>query len=70
MTQRMRNSVVKVPFQVALNQLDTAEKVFHWADIECWKLGGCQLVQHGNVIPLHAAVRGVRDWFKCAEEHQ
>jgi hypothetical protein len=61
---------MKVPFDVALHQQDTAENVLHRADIECWKLGGSPLVQHGNAIPLHAAVRGERDWFKCAKEHQ
>ena len=70
MTQRMRNSVVKVPFEVARHQRDTAENVFHRAGIECWKLGGSLLVQHWNAIPLHAAVRVERDWFKCAEEHK
>ncbi len=69
-TQKMRNSVVKVSFQIARHQRDTAKNVFHWADIECWKLGGRPLVQHGNAIPLHAAVRGERYWFICAEEHQ
>ncbi len=43
---------------------------FPLADIECWKLGGSQLVQHGNTIPLNAAVWDETDWFKCAEEHQ
>ncbi len=57
MTQRMRSSVVKVPFEVAQQQWDTAKNVFHRADLECWKLGGSPLVQHGNVIPLHEAVR-------------
>ena len=71
MMQRMRNSVVKVTFEVALHQRDTDENVFHRAYIECssWKLGGSPLVQHWNAILLHAAVRGERDWFKCAEEH-
>ncbi len=55
------NSVVKFPFEVAWHQLDTAENVFHRAGIECWKVGGSPLVQHGNAIPLHEAVRGERE---------
>ncbi len=46
---------MKVPFQVAWYQWDTAENVFHLADIEYWKLGGSPRVQHGNAIQLHAA---------------
>jgi hypothetical protein len=37
--------VVTVPFDVALHQQDTAKNAFHWADKECWKLGGSLLVQ-------------------------
>ena len=68
--QGVRNCVVFVPAEEALNQQDPAKNVFYGADIKCWKLGGSPLVQHGNNIPLHAAVWSDRDWFKCAEEHQ
>ncbi len=44
--------------------------VFHGADIECWKLGGRLLVNHGNTAPLHETVWGERYWLKCAQEHQ
>ncbi len=53
-------SSTPAPPWVSWYQWDTAKNVFHRADIECWKLGGHPMVQHGNAIPLHAAVRGER----------
>ncbi len=53
---RVWNCVFIVPFKVAQHQLDTLPETVSTGqtDIECWKLGGCQLIQHGNAIPLHA----------------
>jgi hypothetical protein len=58
------NRVVKVPFEIALQEGHSAVNVFHWGGIECLKLGGCPLVQHGNTVPLHAKLWGQRDWIK------
>ena len=68
LSEAERNSVVTVPLKVARNEGDSPENVFHGADIECWKLGGSPLVNHGDTIPL--AVWGQRYRLKCAEEHQ
>ena len=70
LSEAERNSVVTVPLKVARNQGDSPENVFHGADIECWKLGGRPLVNHGDTAPLHETVWGERYWLKCAEEHQ
>ena len=70
LSEAERNSVVTVPLKVARNEGDSPENVFHGADIECWKLGGRPLVNHGDTAPLHETVWGERYWLKCAEEHQ
>ncbi len=70
LSEAERNSVVTVPLTVAQNEWDSPENVFHWADIECWKLGGRPLVNHGDTPPLHETVGGEENWLKCAEEHQ
>ena len=70
MTEAVQNRVVKVPLEIARIEGDSAKNVLHWADIEGWKLGCRPLVNHGDSVPLHAAVWGERNRLKCAEEHQ
>ena len=58
----MRNSVVKVPFQVAWHDWDTAENDFHRADIKCWELGGPAARSYSMGIPfLCMQLFGVRE---------
>ena len=56
----MTNSVVKVPFQVAWHEWDTAKNVFHRADIKCWELEAARSYSMG--IPfLCMQLFGVRE---------
>jgi hypothetical protein len=69
-SKAVRNSIVRISLEVARKEEGSTQNVFHWADIECWELGGNPFVNHRDTIPLHAAVWGERYRLKCAEEYQ
>jgi hypothetical protein len=39
-----------------------------WTDVEGRQYSGSPLVQHGDPLPLHAAVRRKTEWLECAKE--
>jgi hypothetical protein len=59
-SKAVRNRIVKISLEVARKEGNSTQNVLHWADIECWELGGCPFVNHRDTTPVHAAVWGER----------